>query len=277
ALRWRAGRDAAEVLLRARLEAGLRGVDRGVTAGEGIRLRRRDALLEARSSRGLARGDGGDLLRAARRPRRVERRLRGSIAGLPGGGAVLDACALSVHTGARGGDEGRLALCPRGLEGPPLRSLAHPGSQRWRSGAAGLRAGIEGTTARPQRAAEGPADRLPALEPVELGLVDTALQLLRSGGELGSTLVLRLLRLVDASEELCVGAGVLAALLALRAACVDARVIALEAAVDAVEEARGGLGLAGAALRAGGLQAGRVAEACGSGDGRCASQDDETH
>src|SRR6185436_4904083 len=130
ALRWRAGRDAAEVLLRARREAGFRGVDRGVPAGEGIRLRRRDALLEARSSCGLARGDGGDLLRAARRPRRVERRLRGRIAGLPGGGAILDARAVSVHTGARRRDEGRLALRPRGLEGPPLLGLAHPGSQR---------------------------------------------------------------------------------------------------------------------------------------------------
>src|SRR5262245_42426834 len=240
--RWRAGVDADHEGLDACRETGSRGLDRGVTAVGGVRLRGGDALLKAGAGvRSVARGDGGGARRGAGRERRLKHRLRRRLAGEAGVTTVLNARDVAVDAAARRDLEDQLAIGEYRPECRLSLRLAHTRSARGPSPCrASVRALVEPAVTLDQRPSETPHHVVVAAEVRDLRLADAAGALharpLRHEGKLGLTLRHVGLELHVALRELRCRAGQIATVPPLRPARLDTLVLALDTAAHRILE-----------------------------------------
>src|SRR5262249_2806706 len=211
----------------ARLEAGLGGLARVVTALERDRLRLVDALVIA-----VAAGDGRLLGLLALRGLRVEGGLHRILAGLAVGPARLDAVVVEVATGILPDLEVLAAVGATGLVGrlriePALLRILDRSAARQ----TGVHAGLERRAARLQRGLVVLANLIATLEPVELGVVDALVALQRPRTEDLLAVRDRVLLRVVAGPDRRVEAGGITAVGTLLAARLDADVVLVDAGV----------------------------------------------
>src|SRR5437773_371759 len=241
-LRGRTGLDAADILLRTGGNARPCGLERGFAAGERVRLRGGEALIEGRAAARVrlhAGRRGRLLLRRAHHHGRREHRLCRGAARIAGIAASLDARAVLVDASTRrhlvGGLAARQVCLERGLR---IR-LARVDAARRPARDACIRALTERRTAVAQRPPEIPEDGPATPEARDLRSVDADLPPPRPERELVPTPVLRRLQLELAREEIGARPAAVAALLQLEPARVDAFVIAFETRSERVRERAG--------------------------------------
>src|SRR5436309_3340891 len=139
-LRGRTGLDAADILLRTGGNARPCGLERGFAAGERVRLRGGEALIEGRAAARVrlhAGRRGRLLLRRAHHHGRREHRLCRGAARIAGIAASLDARAVLVDASTRrplvGGLAARQVCLERGLRRLQAWVAALVGRRGWRS------------------------------------------------------------------------------------------------------------------------------------------------